>query len=80
MQDAAQTRATVYPWMLYRFRQGGSLWSDGEQDLADMPATATICNCTGVNCGQIRDAVAAGAKDAKAISLQTRAGTVCGTC
>ncbi|MEL6570079.1 MAG: FAD-dependent oxidoreductase [Pseudomonadota bacterium] len=80
MQEATQNGATVYPWMLYQFRRRGSFWGDAEVDVADLPDAATICNCTGVNCGQIRTAIAKGADDQTAISERTGAGTVCGTC
>ncbi len=80
VQEAAQNGGTVYPWMLFQFRRGGSLWGDVETDVADLPPAATICNCTGVSCGQIRAAIAAGADDGSKISEATGAGTVCGTC
>jgi len=80
IQDAAQNGATIYPWMLFNFRRNGAIWADAELDVADLPAAATICNCTGVNCGQIRAAIAQGANDQAAISAETGAGTVCGTC
>lgn len=81
VQEAAQSGATIYPWMLYRFRRSGDLLPVGEVALADMPDAATICNCTGVNCGQIRAVMArtpGAAPDL--ISAETGAGTVCGTC
>jgi nitrite reductase (NADH) large subunit len=68
MQEAVQNEATVYPWMVYQFRKRGALWGDAEVDLADLPNVATICNCTGVNCGQIRSAIVKGAADQDAIS------------
>ena len=80
MQEAVQNGTTVYPWMVYQFRKRSALWSDAEVDLVDLPNAATICNCTGVNCGQIRTAIARGAADQEAISVETGAGTVCGTC
>ncbi len=81
VQEAAQAGATVYPWMLYRFRRSGDLWDKVEENAAELPAGATICNCTGVNCGQIRSAMAR-VPDAtpEQISAETGAGTVCGTC
>lgn len=81
VQEAAQNGATVYPWMLFRFRRFGDLWSQTEQDVADLPASATVCNCTGVTCGQIRDAMLRlpGAATDQ-ISAETGAGSVCGTC
>lgn len=80
VQDAAQTGATVYPWMLFRFRQNGALWPDAELDAQDHPDVATLCNCTGVTYGQVRHAMADGAATTEAVSLCTGAGTVCGTC
>ncbi len=80
MQEAAQSGLTVYPWILFRFRKTGSFWSNGEVEVADLPAAATICNCTGVNCGQIRAAIEQGARTQEVISAETGAGTVCGTC
>lgn len=81
VQEAAQNGASVYPWMLLRFRNVGDLWPVIETDIADMPAAATVCNCTGVNCGQIR-AVLAKQENATSefVSAETGAGTVCGTC
>lgn len=80
VQDAAQQGATVHPWMLYRFRLTGLLWPEEEDAPGDLPDTAIICNCTGVNCGQIRKSIAGGCGDVPAIGMDTGAGTVCGTC
>ena len=80
VQDAVQSGAKVYPWMLYRFRKNGVLWPDEELPVVDLPATATICNCTGVNCGQLRAAMAGGAKSVVDFGAETGAGTVCGSC
>lgn len=80
MQEAVQSGATVLPWMLFRFRQNGSFWPSGEVAAADLPDAATVCNCTGVNCGQLRSAMARGAASQEALSTETGAGTVCGTC
>ena len=80
IQDAVQQGAMVYPWMLFRFRSTGYLWP--QEDLApqDMPDTATLCNCTGITCGQVRDAISAGCATTPEIGAQSGAGTVCGTC
>ncbi|WP_425093402.1 FAD-dependent oxidoreductase [Tropicimonas sp. S265A] len=79
-QDAVHEGATVYPWMLYRFRKTGLLWTEEDIPAADMPAHATLCNCTGVTCGQVRKAIGAGCGSVEAIGETTGAGTVCGTC
>ena len=81
LQEAAESAATVYPWMLFRFRRSGDLWGVIEGDVADLPAEATLCNCTGVNCGQIRDVLARLPEaTSDIVSAETGAGTVCGTC
>lgn len=39
-----------------------------------------ICNCQGVTCGQIKEAVDAGAATLAEVQGTTGAGTVCGAC
>ncbi len=80
VQDAVQQGLQIYPWMLFRFRANGLLWSERDDDPTAMPDSATLCNCTGVSCGQVRGAMAGGAASVEAVGLQTGAGTVCGTC
>ncbi len=80
VQDAVQSGAVVYPWMNFRFYKEGSFWSALEPEASDLPDSATICNCTGVSCGQIRAAISNGAGSEDEIGVQTGAGTVCGTC
>lgn len=80
VQDAVQNGAVVYPWMNFRFYKEGSFWSALEPEASDLPDSATICNCTGVSCGQIRAAISNGAGSEDEIGVQTGAGTVCGTC
>lgn len=79
-QDALNLATPVYPWMVYRFRKTGTLWLEGEAAPDEMPDSGTVCNCTGVTCGQIRSAIARGAATVDAVSVETSAGTVCGTC
>ena len=80
VQSAVQTKALIYPWMVGRFRRAGLLWADGDEDISQMPNAATVCNCTGVTCGRLRDAMAGGATTPGELSAATGAGTVCGTC
>lgn len=80
VQNAVQTDARVYPWMIYRFRRDGILWPEVDEAAADMPDSATVCNCTGVTCGRLRQAAREGANTPERLSLATGAGTVCGTC
>ena len=80
MQDAVQQRVVVYPWMLHRFRRTGNMWLDEEMSAAEMPDTAIMCNCTGVTCGQLREAQKQGCASVPDLGVKTGAGTVCGTC
>ncbi len=80
IQDAVNQGATVYPWMLFRFRKHGNFWSDEDLPVDAMPDAAVLCNCTGVTCGQVRGALRAGCGTVETISAETSAGTVCGTC
>ncbi|SPF78418.1 Nitrite reductase [NAD(P)H] [Pseudoprimorskyibacter insulae] len=80
MQDAAQHGDTVYPWMVYRFLKTGLLWTEQDLEPAEMPASAILCNCTGVTYGQARAAITSGASDVPDLGQATGAGTICGTC
>ncbi len=81
LQEAAQNNAAIHPWMLVRFRRSGDLWVAKETVVADLPAAATVCNCTGVNCGQIRGVLSRlPSATPEVISAETGAGTVCGSC
>jgi nitrite reductase (NADH) large subunit len=80
VQSAVQQGASVYPWMVYRFRRHGFLWPEGEEDMSQMADAATVCNCTGVTCGRLRAAIAEGADSPAALGVATGAGNVCGGC
>ena len=81
LQEAVHKHERVYPWMNYRFRHSGDIWPDAVQDAANLPDAATICNCTGVTCGQIRRALAGAANPTpELVGSETGASTVCGTC
>jgi nitrite reductase (NADH) large subunit len=44
------------------------------------PATATVCNCTGVTRGDLGSAIAGGCNSLQLLADATRASTVCGSC
>ncbi|WP_413731339.1 nitrite reductase large subunit NirB [Sodalis sp. RH20] len=48
--------------------------------VASLPDSAQVCSCHNVSKGDIRAAVAAGARDLAAVKTCTRAGTGCGGC
>ena len=80
VQDAVQHGVNFLPWMSFRFRQTGDLWPAKTLSPSEMPDSSIICNCTGVNCGQIRGAIAQSCSSREAIGAETGAGTVCGSC
>jgi nitrite reductase (NADH) large subunit len=71
----------VWPWHFLRFLRTGLLWPEEELgSVAAWPATATVCNCTGVTRGELGRALAAGCATAEALAARTGASTVCGSC
>ena len=46
----------------------------------NMDLDKIICNCQGVTCGRIKEAVDAGASTLEEVQGATGAGTVCGAC
>lgn len=81
VQEAVVRGRRVWPWQLWRFRRAGGLWPErDDSNVAAWPATATVCNCTGVTVGALRAAMAAGAGSVEALARNTGASTVCGSC
>jgi nitrite reductase (NADH) large subunit len=81
IQAAVVHTHRVRPWQAWRFRRTGSLWANAElASVAAWPATATVCNCTGVTRGRLGAAVAAGCGSVDALARATGASTVCGSC
>ncbi|MEM1361336.1 MAG: FAD-dependent oxidoreductase [Pseudomonadota bacterium] len=80
LQQSVSEGVLVYPWMIFRFRQSGRLWPQAHEDAVGRPPDAIVCNCTGVSCGLLRDAIARGAVTVEALRDETGASSVCGTC
>jgi nitrite reductase (NADH) large subunit len=81
LQEAITHRRRVWLWQVVRFVHTGLLWPEEELgSVAAWPATATVCNCTGVTCGTLRLAMAEGCSTAEALAARTGASTVCGSC
>ncbi len=81
LQEAVLHQRRVWPWQWLRFRTTGLLWPEEELgSVAAWPATATVCNCTGVTRGQLGRALAEGCTTAAALAACTGASTVCGSC
>lgn len=81
IQEALLRQRRIWPWQRERFRRTGSPWPEQERDhVAQWPATATVCNCMGVTRGTLSNAMQAGCRTAEALSAETGASTVCGSC
>jgi len=81
LQEGVIRGRRIWPWQLWRFARTGSPWPEAEQEnVVAWPATATVCNCTGVTRGQLGAAVAGGCCTVEALAARTGASTVCGSC
>ncbi len=81
LQEAVLHHRRIWPWQWLRFKATGLLWPEEELgSVAAWPATATVCNCTGVTRGQLGRALAEGCTTAAALAACTGASTVCGSC
>lgn len=81
LQEAVKTNKLLMPWQERRFARTGDIWPQREPASArDWPRSQTVCNCTGVNRGQIGDAIALGAQSIEDVKRDTGASTVCGSC
>jgi nitrite reductase (NADH) large subunit len=81
VQEAVTARRFLWPWHWLRLRRTGQLWPERKAaSIAEWPAAAVVCNCTGVTCGQLRAAQAAGCSTAAQLAARTGASTVCGAC
>lgn len=81
VQTHALQKKLLLPWQTLRFKLTGQLWP--EQDtpgVCEWPASATVCQCTGVSRGAISNAVTQGAQTAEQVTELTGASSVCGSC
>lgn len=81
IQEAIEKQRRIWPWQKSRFLNEGNLWPEEEAtSVAEWPATATVCNCTGVTRGTLSQAIQAGANNAEKLCAATGASGVCGSC
>ncbi len=81
VQEAIIEQRWLWPWQLLRFRRSGQLWREtATQSVNNWPATATVCQCTGVTRGVLGRAISDGCKSIKRLAECTGASTVCGSC
>jgi nitrite reductase (NADH) large subunit len=81
VQEAVVHRRRISPFVQWRFRQRGQLWSERGQDgVAFWPAAVTVCNCAAVTRGHLTEAVSGGCTNVECLVETTGAGRVCGSC
>lgn len=83
LQEAIRQSRRVWPWQRWRFRRTGEVWGTTDQpSVADWPATAIICQCTGVTRGQLAQVITSspGPVGVSTLTACTGAGGVCGSC
>jgi len=81
IQEAVAKKRRIWLWQIKRFKEDGIIWNDAKsENVIEWPATATVCNCTGVTRGQLDTAIKEGAVTVNDLSECTGASTVCGSC
>lgn len=81
IQAAISRKARLWPWQLHKFRSQGYCWTEAQApQVGRWPASATVCNCTGVTRGDLSKAIARGATSVAELAQCTNASTVCGGC
>jgi len=81
VQESVQRTRYIWPWQQRRFVRNGLLWPvQTAVHVADWPAGAVVCQCTGTTRGTLGAALQAGHRTPGALGACTGAGTVCGSC
>lgn len=81
LQEAVRQNRLIWPWQRQRFLATGRLWPESEpQAISAWPASAVVCQCTGVTRGQLSLAMEAGCTQIHELRDKTGASSVCGSC
>jgi nitrite reductase (NADH) large subunit len=81
IQEWIAARRRIWSWHRRRFNSEGSFWETMESDdVSEWPAGAILCSCRAVTRGTLTSAWQSGSRSVKALSRETEAGTVCGSC
>lgn len=82
LQEGITRQRRIWPWQLARFQRRGWLWPDQDAvKVADWPASAIVCNCTGVTRGRLTEALGSQAcATVDDLARCTGASSVCGSC
>lgn len=78
--EAVKNNRKLRWWELLRFYRFGHCWGDASAQVALWPATTVVCQCTGVNRGQLSLCVQNGCSSVAALRQATGASSVCGSC
>jgi nitrite reductase (NADH) large subunit len=81
VQESVQGDRYLWPWQYRRFLRHGRLWPERDAGAVnEWPAGAVVCQCTGTTRGTLGATLQAGHCTLEALSAQTGAGSVCGSC
>ncbi len=81
VQEGVTYKRRILPWQVARFKKSGDIWPDQQaEEIHQWPATATVCNCTGVSRGALSAAIEGGCNSVESLAQCTGASTVCGSC
>lgn len=81
VQESVLSGRVLLPWQLWRFTRQGCLWPESaQQGVRDWPASAIVCNCTGVTRGELSAAIGQGNSSVEQLMNCTGASSVCGSC
>ncbi len=81
VQEGVTHRRRLWPWQIVRFKKTGDIWPDQQaEDIHQWPATATVCNCTGVTRGALSAAIQGGCNSVASLAQCTGASSICGSC
>ncbi len=81
IQEGIVKQRYIWPWQIRRFIKTGDLWPlEQGKSVSQWPASAVVCNCTGVTRGQCSQAISSGCNSIESVMQRTSASTVCGSC
>lgn len=81
VQEAYQQGRRIWPWQQLKFLLTGYLWSEASaNNPREWSNAAVICQCNNITKGVLENYIKQGATSAIALSKQSGAGTVCGSC
>lgn len=81
IQESICKTRRLWPWQLTYFKKTGMVWGAQQgTNVAQWPASTTVCQCMGVSRGQLSKAIKHGHDTVEALRQLTGASGVCGAC